>query len=44
MKNLKAGDGLGNGDHEMTTPAIPTEGRNECSRFKVVNLRETDFK
>lgn len=34
---------MGNGDHEMTTSAIPTEGRNECSTLRVVNLIKDRF-
>lgn len=41
FENVKAGDGLGNSDHETTPPTIPTEGRNKCSRLKVVNLKRT---
>jgi len=40
FENLQAGDGSGNSDHEMTTPTIPTEGRTECSRLRVVNLKK----
>lgn len=41
FENVKAGDELGNGDHETTTPTIPTEGRNKCSRLKVANLKKS---